>query len=294
MEQHLEEILVKTEGVPILAFVDPFGLGLPFSIMTGRLMGRTKWNGSRRIGPPTEVLLNLVRPAIYRSVGYLDVRTTDPTQLKVAASRIEALNLNLGGDWWQSIVRSKSADSIAELIRNEYIRRVLEASGTRWRAYRVAVSDTPRDRSVYDLVLFTQHEQGVWFFNDSVSLARKVFETYWEDGLGFFQSQLWDPEDQWVAEISANIQALYRSGEQIRVIDHMYSIYGETLGRARGIHVKQAVARVGGSWLLDRQSKCRAARTCYRAGPDSSEPIWTDKKRGLSGVKKLSLASRPT
>ena len=108
----------------------------------------------------------------------------------------------------------------------------------------------PRDRSVYDLVLFTQHEQGVWFFNDSVSLARKVFETYWEDGLGFFQSQLWDPEDQWVAEISANIQALYRSGEQIRVIDHMYSIYGETLGHARGIHVKQAVRELAAAGFL--------------------------------------------
>ena len=46
MSEHLPAILAANEGVPMFAFIDPFGLGLPFAQSTDNLMGR----GRRRVG----------------------------------------------------------------------------------------------------------------------------------------------------------------------------------------------------------------------------------------------------
>ena len=57
----LNRVLNAAEGLPLFLFLDPCGLGIPFSDLTGMLSGprRDTW-------PPTEVLLNFSLEAVRR------------------------------------------------------------------------------------------------------------------------------------------------------------------------------------------------------------------------------------
>ncbi|MDX6298442.1 MAG: hypothetical protein QOI51_2299 [Nocardioidaceae bacterium] len=241
MSEHLDEVLEHAEGVPLFAFVDPYGLGLPFGELVGKLMGRTRWVAGRRVGPPTEVLVNFIRSGVYRSTGYLSPNTTSSTQRKYAARRVKDLDANLDGTWWQEVAEAPG-DEIVARIREGYIRRVLETAGRGWQCLEVPVSDTVRAKPIYDLLPFTQHAQGRWFFNDAVSLGRQLFATYCEDGM--MQAPLWEPEDDWVQEIERNLRRLLANGGKVTVIDEMLDVYGAALGEARGKHVKRAAGRL--------------------------------------------------
>ncbi len=42
IETELDEILRRTAGCPLLAFFDPFGLGISFQLMTDRILTRSR------------------------------------------------------------------------------------------------------------------------------------------------------------------------------------------------------------------------------------------------------------
>lgn len=242
MSKHLPTVLRGAEGFPLFCFIDPFGLGIPFDELISYIMGRTSWIGGRRVGPPTEVLINFVYAGIYRNAGQLHASSDDPVQRQAAATKVADLDRNLGGPWWRQLVdEAFDTPSLVDAIRQEYVGRVLEAAGPGWRYMRAAVSDSPGGQPIYDLLHFCQHEQGSWFFNEAVSLARQVFQTHFEDGGGIFQYPLFEPEDEWVAAIRANLQRMLQRGERFRVIDRMEDVYGSTAGQARGFHVKRAL-----------------------------------------------------
>ncbi|MDQ6836859.1 MAG: three-Cys-motif partner protein TcmP [Actinomycetota bacterium] len=240
MSEHLDEVLERAAGVPLFAFVDPYGLGLPFDELVGKLMGRPPDSAGRRV--PTEVLVNFTYSGIYRSVGYVTPNTSNPTQLKYAARRTEQLNSNLNGDWWQDVARTSTGDELVATIRQGYIQRVRHAAGPDWQCLEVPVSDTTTAKPIYDLLLFTQHPQGRWFFNDAVSLGRQVFATFCADG--FMQAPLWEPQEDWVNDIERNLRRLLSTGSPVRVVERMLEVYGTTLGEARGKHVKKAAQRL--------------------------------------------------
>jgi three-Cys-motif partner protein len=56
VEDHMDEMLSKAVGLPLFAFLDPFGMVLPLDMLTGRMLARATGRGGRRT--PTEVLLN--------------------------------------------------------------------------------------------------------------------------------------------------------------------------------------------------------------------------------------------
>jgi three-Cys-motif partner protein len=246
MTEHLPTILEANKGIPMFAFIDPFGLGLPFAQLTQDLMGRGRRPGGNDwIGPATEVLVNFVHAGIYRNAGMLSIETDNPAQLKAASVKVEDLDSNLGGDWWREIRRTAGSTEVAvRQIRDGYVMRVLEKAGMGWRCLVVPISDRPRGATIYDLLFFTQHPQGLWYFNDAVSLARQVFQDRFSDGRENVQLPLWDPEDEWLSCIRNNLLSLLRKGEPVHVIRHCEAVYGDLLGIARGVQVKAAAKRL--------------------------------------------------
>lgn len=237
MSQHLDAVLHLATGVPVFAFIDPFGLGLPFDELVGKLMGR---DGGRST---TEVLVNFIRPAVFRLVGYLQPHTENITQLRSARSKVADVNRSLGGTWWQPLARSLQGDELLIAIREGYVQRLLAAAGSRWRVLQVSVADRKDFKPVYDLLFFSRHLQGPWFFNDALSHARSVFEMS-TDPNSLMRLELFTPEGEWESEIATNLRRLVEQKGNVSVLDDMVEVYGSVLGVARSKHVKAAASRL--------------------------------------------------
>lgn len=241
---HLVELLAEIGEAPLFAFLDPFGLGIGFNELSRTLLGRSTDNGGRRHGPATEVLVTFVRAGVYRNAGKLDLDSDDSVQISSAQTIVKLVDHNLGGWWWRDMWQGPGG--VVEkvvAIRDEYVRRVLNRAGESWRCYSVAVSDSWRGSPIYDLLFFTQHPQGPWFFNEAVSLARQVFRDHFgpDDAAA---AQLWDPEDEWRDHIAANLTKLLGAGHPVNLLQAYELVYGDALGYARQAHVRTAIKRL--------------------------------------------------
>jgi len=236
--EHLDTVLAQVAGEPLFAFLDPFGLGIPFDDLVGKLLRRRGPGGAR---VSTEVLMTFVHAGVYRNAGKLELASEDPAQVANAEAVITNINDNLGGPWWQDIWRAggRVHDRVAK-IRAEYVRRILGAAGPAWRCYQAPVADTWKGKPIYDLLFLTQHPQGVWYFNEAVSSALKTFKERMAPN-ELLVPQLWEPKDEWQAEIAKNLRRLLAAGRPVHLIDHVGDLYGTTLGHARGTHVRAAI-----------------------------------------------------
>lgn len=109
---------------PLFAFFDPFGLGVPFDMLTERILSRKRG----QIGPATEVLLNFSLPGLRRNAGHLTSKSTDSRYLKARATLIERVDRTLGGDWWHSIWETDSKQREAAIVSG-YVERLRSAAG---------------------------------------------------------------------------------------------------------------------------------------------------------------------
>jgi three-Cys-motif partner protein len=282
MSEHLSPVLSASNGIPMFVFIDPFGLGLPFAQLTEEVMARgRRRSGINWSGPATEVLVNFVHAGIYRNAGMLSIDTENTAQLKAASVKVDDLDANLGGDWWQEIKRTAaSTDEAVRQIRNGYVERVLAKAGSGWRCFPVPVADVPGGAVIYDLLFFTRHPQGFWFFNDAVSLARRVFQDHFDQARPNQQLPLWNPEDEWTSVIGGNLTSLLKAGRPVRVIDHCEAVYGPLLGIARGIHVKAAAKRLAeeglnaGSCTCDPDKLVLVPASVSRHPAQTATPTW--------------------
>lgn len=236
----IDYLLGEVGEAPLFAFLDPFGLGIPFTDLTKKLLGRSK--GTRRRGDPiTEVLVNFVHAGVCRNAGKLTIQSRNAAQIASAEKIVHLVDDNLGGTWWQPLWRAPgSKPSKVAAIREGFVERVLAASGPAWRCYSVAISRTWKGKPIYDLLLFTQHLEGLWFFNEAVSLARGDLKDHCQAG-DSEPPQLWDPEDDWRDAIADNLKTLLGKGRPVLVMQAYESVYGSTLGYARATHVRKAI-----------------------------------------------------
>ena len=246
MSEHLDEVLQRAEGVPLFVFVDPFGLGLPFEELVGKLMRPQARQA------PTEVLFSFIRSAVYRQIGLLHPETTNLAQLRAARSKVIELDRDLGGDWWRKL-EGTSADRLVSQVRDGYIDHIQEACPG-LKVLQVPVADMTDYKPVYDLLFFTRHDQGRWFFNDAVSLARPVFADHCNP-TGFMRPQLFTPDAEWEAEIATNLRQLLAQKGQVFFLRDMVQIYGGTLGKARGKHVKAAARKLVTEGVAEGETK---------------------------------------
>jgi hypothetical protein len=154
----------------------------------------------------------------------------------------------MGGDWWQKMWTDEPAETRELKVFEEYLKRLCSGAGS-WSAFTVPVSDRWKGPIDYYLVLLTQHPDGAWLFNDTVSNALEKYRKHCLEESGQLDLEpLSDREPLWINAIAANIEILLSAGSFV-VKDEVKAVYGDTLGFAREKHVRKAVKQLYGANL---------------------------------------------
>ncbi|MGI5245155.1 three-Cys-motif partner protein TcmP [Dactylosporangium sp. CA-139066] len=247
VQNHLDYVLERARGVPLLAFLDPFGLGIPFDDLVGKIFGPDRPQNSQG-WIATEVLLNFSANAVRRIGGLLT--TTKPVANRDAT--LNALDLACGGTWWrQEFVASSDNAEAVQRISFGFARRVCAATNAR--AWVVAVRNRSHHQPVYHLVFFTRHSDGIWLFGEANSLAQEKWRAFCapppppkdENALfdipDTFEAEEAARKRRWIDEIKGNILNLLATRGAFVIKDHHTAVLGSAIDGARKTHIKSAV-----------------------------------------------------
>jgi three-Cys-motif partner protein len=252
----LGEVISGATGMPLFLFLDPCGLGLPFSDLVSTLTGPRAPNW-----PPTEVLLNFSLEAVRRIAGLV---TSENPREKTLARLDEAL----GGDWWRAFVTSGVTDHGVNQIVSGFVDRLARVA--KMDIFAIPVRRAPSHKPIYFLVFGTRNPLGLWHFADDTARAT---ETWWRTiderehakyaAMG--QDSLFDDEpvvariDTVEAEarpvIAGNIARLVARRGQIRVGDYPGEVFGDYLGRVREMVVRAAIKDLHASGRTPSEGK---------------------------------------
>ncbi|MEX2622932.1 MAG: three-Cys-motif partner protein TcmP, partial [Acidimicrobiia bacterium] len=239
VQEHLDEILEHAEGVPLLLFLDPYGMTLDARTIAERLLRRGR--GPARV--PTEVLVNFATHTVRREGGHMNSESPTPA----APSIIEGMNQFLDGTWWQGLWgKSPEAD---RAIAEGWGERI-EGRAPGFKAFSMGVPRRWEGDPLYYLTLVTEHPQGGWFFADSLRGSVKDFYRF---DVGD-RPQLFDPDyrgAEAVEVIAANLRRLVDERGTVRLGHVTRELYGEVLGFAGAKEVKKAVKLLHHRRLVD-------------------------------------------
>jgi three-Cys-motif partner protein len=239
VQDHLPAIMDAVGSAPLFAFFDPFGLGVPFDMLTERILARKQGP----IGPATEVLLNFSLPGLRRNAGHLTSTATNPRYLKARATTIERVDRTLGGDWWQSIWQTGSKKRQADIVTG-YADRLRAAAGGWGRAI-IPVRNRWDGPPAYCLIFLTSYQGGLWAFNEALSNAMEEYRQFAHQFHGMLDLHpLPNRKVRWIDQLTSNITAHLTEHGAFSISQDMTAVYGDTIGFARATHVRQAVARL--------------------------------------------------
>lgn len=255
--------LVKEAGsAPMLTFLDPFGAGTPYDLLTKTFLGRLAT-------VPTEVLFNINVEMVQRIGGLL---AEEPLSLTTERT-LSNLDQFFGDTWWrEEFIQARTslgaAAQAAQHVVEEFCRRVHDATG--FKSFQVPIRRRLGHQPLFILTLFYRHPVAPWKFNDAASGAnadwrlacveadidRDLAALPVEDSLfgdcvdtesvireqreSAWKSQEAALECSWVAEIEQNLCHLLDARPQVDLVDNIREVYGATLGLAREKHVRRA------------------------------------------------------
>jgi three-Cys-motif partner protein len=267
------QVVAEAGTSPMLTFLDPFGVGMSYQVLTKTLLGRP-------LSARTEVLLNINVESVRRIGGRLNENGGKPGA--GAEQTLKRVDNFLGDTWWREEFRdvrengsNRTAAAAAEHVVNEFCRRVRAATG--FESFQVPIRRRPGQVPLFILTLFYRHPVAPWKFNGCVSSANAdwrqaclaedleaklkatVASTLFDDDdaveatFRAEQEKAWQRqeaslEDEWVDEIADNLDGLLMHFGSVDLALHVREVYGETLGLARDKHVIRAWAQ-----LADRQ-----------------------------------------
>lgn len=247
VQKQVDYVLQRAEGAPLLAFLDPFGLGLSFDDLTGKIFGpqRPRGPGGRNA---TEALLNFSANAVRRIGGLLK----STTEHRNRAATLSAMDAACGGPWWRGeFLDSGSNSEAVERIAQGFAVRVGKAIHSD--AWTVAVRNRVHHQPVYHLVFFSRSDHGMWLFGEANSLAqaawrRECIAPPSPDQL-FGDADMFEAEEkrrheQWVREIKTNIERLLTEHGTFTVRDRHIEVMGSTMDQARKKHIREAVKQL--------------------------------------------------
>lgn len=244
IEEHLGGVVGKVPGdLPLFAFLDPFGLGIPMDMLEQQLLVRGGQMMGRRLrvdGAATEVLLNFSLPGLRRNAGHLTSTSTNPRYLKARDTILARMDATLGGPWWREIWVGGAADR-EEQIQKGYREKLTDLSGG-YGVFSIPVADKLGGRESYWLMLLTQHEDGAWLFNEQVSLASEEYRKFCIQQTG--EMDLVDVKarnEEWAKELAENIEAELAANGNFKAASKLGEVYGDLLGVARSMHFRRAV-----------------------------------------------------
>jgi three-Cys-motif partner protein len=243
----LGKVIDAARGLPLFMFLDPCGVGIPFSDLTAVLSGprRDKW-------PPTEVLLNFSLDAVRRIGGHVNSAT--PNEKTMA--RLDAA---LDGDWWRDVIRQRGVndDAVREIVEG-FMDRLGKA--TKMAVVACPVSRAPSHKPVYYLVLCTRNPLGIWYFGDS---AARADEKWWDtleakeavrdedEGIEYLfdiphllHPSLKEVEARAVPVIAENIARLAEEHGQVEVGKYPSQVFGDNLGTVSEVVVRAAIKQL--------------------------------------------------
>lgn len=241
----LDQVVKAAEGEPLFLFLDPCGLGIPFSVLVQTLSGprAATW-------PPTEILLNFSLDAVRRIAGHV----TSPTPDETSMARLDAV---LGGAWWRELVDHGVTDQAVDAIVRGFMDRLGSATGMQ--TFAIPVQRHPAHKPVYLLVFGTRSPLGIWHFADD---AARATEKWWDTfdaqesaeqekkvgiepmfpaSLLMRRQNLSEVEAEARPVIAENIARLVASRGPCRMRDFTAEVFGDYLGRVRETVVRAAI-----------------------------------------------------
>lgn len=237
IEERLEPIVHAAAGKSLFIFLDPFGLSIPLELLVRVLQSRPR-RATAGGWQPTEVLLNFSVSGINRAGGRLDGTAVTEQGEKYREARLEQLTAFLGGSWWHNLWHTVPREDRIPAILEGYLARLRKALPG-WQALPVPVQDRYGGPVCYYLVLLTRRAEGLWFFNNAVSLgAERLHEFTHAQQLVLVPPDL---EQDWQGQIERNLTDLLARGQPFRLCDQTIEAYGDTLGLAREKHVRKAL-----------------------------------------------------
>ncbi|RAO34351.1 hypothetical protein PSN13_03218 [Micromonospora saelicesensis] len=258
--QHLTHLLNLVDGIPLLLFLDPYGLMVPFELAVTAFTSRTRGYGA----PATELLINFNATGLRRIAGHL-------TSPKGSEATLRAMDEVFGGSEWRQIWLEHAADRNAsdedraaaeEAVVNEYAGRFAKAA--RCGVWTADVRNRAHHRPVYHLVFLTRHPDGMSAFAEALSLGLEK----WRKALHLIDNAdtLFGDEDafkaseetlaaEWVDEIAANLRAQMEGGQAFTIIDRYNEVFGSATGLARQTHLRKAWKRLHAAGVTRTDSK---------------------------------------
>jgi three-Cys-motif partner protein len=236
----LGQVVAAANEKSLFLFLDPCGLGIPFSLLAGTLSGTrsSRW-------PPTEVLLNFSLEAVRRIAGHVSSATPNETSM----ARLDGV---LGGNWWRDLVRQGVSDEAVHKIVRGYMDRLGSSAGMQILA--IPVRRNPSHKPVYFLVFGTRNPLGIWHLADDTARAT---ETWWNTfdaqeeakpgqtslfpASSLIRQDLSEVEAEARPLIAENIAALVAERGPCRMGDFPTEVFGDYLGRVRETVVRSAI-----------------------------------------------------
>lgn len=243
-EDHLDGAVANMDDAPLLAFLDPYSLLVPFKQLVGTLLHRPRGRDWSRTHI-TEVMFNFGMSAVRRFAGFLDREFPRDANRKQAETIVARLDEFLGGDWWQGVYREHRDGHYEQEVLSGYLRRLVEAADGDWGWMVIDVSDTYRGPPTYQLGLLTQHPDGLWAFNEAASLGVDALRASSLQQSGQLElSGINDVDADRVAAIKKNIRSTLESVGPFAIGDQVGNVFGEVLGEAREKHVRKALKQL--------------------------------------------------
>jgi three-Cys-motif partner protein len=243
----LGKVIDAARGLPLFMFLDPCGVGMPFSELTKVLSGPR-----HEVWPPTEVLLNFSLEAVRRIGGHVNSNTPDEASMALLDSALD-------GDWWRDVIRKRGVtdDAVREIV-DGFMNRL--AKSTKMMIVACPVSRAPSHKPVYYLVLGTRSPLGIWYFGDSAARAE---EKWWDtleakeaareedkgmdalfDAPYLPHPSLKEVEAEAVPVVAENIFRLTEKHGQIKVGDYPGEVFGDYLGMVTEKVVRAAIKQL--------------------------------------------------
>lgn len=242
VNNHIYEVVSAAKGVPLFLFLDPCGLGLPFSTLSHVLANLRPASGPDFA--PTEVLLNFSAEAVRRIGGHV----TSPASGPAALARMDE---TVGGEWWRAFYDGSYEKEKAESqVVEGYLQRL--GSLTRMAMFAVPARRELNHRPLYFLVFGTRHRQGAWFFGHAVAHGTKAWRKANEErstadqfvleGQGFTaEEQQQKLEDDACIAIAQNLQKILNSRGNFIVGNYTVEVFGDYFGVVPEKIVRKAI-----------------------------------------------------
>jgi three-Cys-motif partner protein len=243
ISRRLDQLLARAGGAPLFVFLDPFGLGLPFSELTGKVLGGLRGP----LGAKTEVLLNFSANATRRIGGFLDpgcgAKNRDAT--------LDSMDRVCGGDWWREVYQAHDTNEArVEAIANKYASRVAQTTEAGY--WTSVVRNRSTLQPVYHLVFFSRHPDGLWLFGDALARAQQKWRRALDPPPAHVEGTLFDMPDtfeqeearraeEWKEELKRNIVRLLGRDGDFSIRDRYAEVFGAALGLAPDPLVRKAV-----------------------------------------------------